>query len=303
MGDAGGSGLNRTPNPKLYSFELTMDVDTNAGSTADISITVFWNDEVYEALIYAPPATGVHTFLAADTFMYNDYNSLASPDKAKMLIQNNINSDAAIFTSMKLTLEDGTYYGAESFCADAASVGSYYPNLMASGNQCAPGLTNYRAVCVDHYPDQQCNPSDLMVYFDKRYPNQLIDNAFLGDAGALIVEGCELNVSPRIARKCARKGIQECIDAESCNLVTNTIKTTSLYPNQDYEQYEFEQSQSKTLGVEWENNERIIPENVFFVMIAMSIIANLYFYFGAKEKNVELNGDAMAATTPLLENA
>jgi len=274
-----------------------MDVDNNAGSTADISITVFWNDEVYEALIYAPPATGVHTFYAADTFMYNDYNSVNAADKAKMLIQNNINSDAAIFSSMKLTLEDGTYYGAQSFCADATNVGSYYPNLMATDNKCAPGLTNYRAICVDHLPDQQCNPSDLMVYFDKRRPNELIENAFLGDAGTLIVEGCELVVSPRIARKCARKGYQECIDADSCNLVTNEVKTTSSSSGTtyDYEQNVFANGKA----LDFKNNQRFIPENIFFLLIAISALTNLYFIFGSQQKSVD--HDAMAVTTPLLE--
>ncbi len=168
---------------KLESYTLTMEVDANAaGHTADIHITVFWNNEVYEATINSPATTASHKFLAVDTFNFNDWNEDPKIAKAKMLIQNKGNPYMPVFTSLKLVLEDGSYYGAKSFCGDKNILGPDFTDLLvADGLQCPIGLSQYRAVIAD--------PSNLMVYFDKRYPNELIDNAILGDAGQLFVEG------------------------------------------------------------------------------------------------------------------
>jgi len=286
-----------TPSPKLAEYEISMDTDPSAGSSADISITLFWNNEVYKATIEAPSGSGKYTFYAADTFMYNDYNTYPSPDKAKMLIQNNQNGDGAIFNSMKLTLEDGTFFGVRSFCGDPAVVGTEYSNFIVGNNQCDPGLTNYDAVCVDDTSSTKCNPSNLLINFNKRFPDKYIDNAYIENADGLFVEGCQLIVTPNVARKCARKDKNDCITADSCELVTKQVGVYLQTNNVFYD----EAKTSKIFNVEWKNNQRIMPQNLLFLLIAISSFTNLFFCFCGQKKGISSKDyGSMQVTTPLL---
>jgi len=239
-----------------------------------------WNNEVYKTEIYSPPASGTIRFAALDTFVYNDYNYVDSAGtKAKMLIQNNENSDAVIFTSMKLLLEDGTYYYADSFCADPSLVGSYYPNFILPDNKCDPGLTNYRAVCVDHFPDQQCNPSNLMVYFDKRNPNNDTATAMLLDATGKVMEGCQLVVSPAMASKCKKKKRDGCERARTCTLVQKTYGVTVQQKQENFNPYLY---QGDTNAIQFKKDEGMVPEYILFAVFSTSALMNVYFCYSKK---------------------
>eukprot|EP01084_Bolivina_argentea_P277335 473430_1 len=277
---------------KLNRYELTMEMGYPS-IVHDVSVTVFWNNEVYETTIYDSTNTNKFVFLAVETFSYNDYNTDSPKDKAKVLIQNNKNSDAAVFTSVKLILDDNSFYGAESFCADPNVVGSYYQNLITNdGNKCPVGLAKYDSVCVTHTPEITCNPANLMIYLDKRYPNQLIDTALIADAGRLFSEGCQMVVTSNNARKCARKDKATCSRTNFCTLVTYEVGD-AIYPAS------YDLAKSKIFSIQYQSGQASITQIVLIVLIGISLCVNFYFYCGGCKRDPKWNATEI---TPLLPN-
>eukprot|EP01084_Bolivina_argentea_P119825 212432_1 len=269
---------------KLYSYELEMMTsDPSSGSSSSFTITVFWNNEVYQSTMYDPPSSGSQIFMAFESFIYNDYNYFDAPGtKAKMLIQNTGNDDAAIFTSMKLTLEDGTYYQINSFCADPVVLGSYYANFeTGSDSECPTGQKQYEAVCIDGNPGLACNPSNVLVYFDKRNPNTISYSAPLSDATGKVMEGCEMLVNPSMAGRCASLTKEECDGARKCNLVIKTFGT------------EFKSYEEKGLGVINDANginkyvHNVSIEHFLYIILLMSASVNIGYCCVALKRRVK----------------
>merc|ERR1711952_322979 len=101
--------------------------------------------------------------------------------------------------------------------------------------------------------------------------------------------------TPNVARKCARKDKGECVTADSCDLITKQIGT--YFQNNNYD----ESKKSKIFNIEWKNNQRIMPRNLLFLLIAISSFTNLFFCFCGQKKGISSKDyGSMQVTTPLL---
>ena len=168
----------------IREFGVTLDTEVVAGTSATVTIQLWFNYTIYQCQLSAPSNRG-HTY-SCDVTQHPEYivgTSYCDDATPRIMIQNH-HSDGVLFSSVYFTTINNITYGIESFCIpQSISYGAYYSNLEIADTECGSSTEykHYDALCIDSdvptTNSGSCYPPKQMLYFDTSKPDQYINAA------------------------------------------------------------------------------------------------------------------------------
>lgn len=169
---------------------LRIKTDTHgaAGSSAEITITLWYDGSIYRTNIYPTDINTTYEYDLSQMEILGTY----CDESTKLLVDNSGSTDAAAFSEFSI-VDNANTYGITSICVeDSDSVGGGYVAFELPDANCGTGYIHYSGLCIDNYGGSGgCEPGKQLIYFDTNQPNIFITHGAWENADQIIIESEE----------------------------------------------------------------------------------------------------------------